>query len=374
MLTHTSGLRDWGSVMSIAGWPRTTRVHTHAHVLDIVSRQRALNFPSGTRYSYSNTGYNVAAVLVSRVSGLSFAEFSRARIFEPLGLTRTSWRDDFTRVVKDRAIAYSDARDGFRLDMPFENVHGNGGLLTTVGDLLRWTNNFSKSKIGGPTFAREMQEPGRFSDGRQHDYALGLRVAHYKGVREVGHSGSTAGYRAYLASYPERGVAVGVLCNVNSGAAGDYAHAVADIYLGTPPATKATESDVAYTPKPEEMDAVAGDYRDVNTGEPLRVAKSEAGLWLGQAALRAKGTAKIRISGKESNAQAVAAVTAAVATPRPQNGSATQYPISAETRSTSCPGFKPMLPAKLPSTSMASTVSCAVPTWASRKRRASSIR
>jgi CubicO group peptidase (beta-lactamase class C family) len=57
MLTHTSGLRDWGSVAGIAGWPRTTRVHTHAHVLEIVSKQTALNFPSGTRYSYSNTGY-----------------------------------------------------------------------------------------------------------------------------------------------------------------------------------------------------------------------------------------------------------------------------------------------------------------------------
>jgi CubicO group peptidase (beta-lactamase class C family) len=296
MLTHTSGLRDWGSVMGIAGWPRTTRVHTHAHVLDIVSRQRALNFPSGTRYSYSNTGYNLAAVLVSRVSGQSFAEFSRTRIFEPLGMTRTSWRDDFTRVVKDRAIAYSDARDGFRLDMPFENVHGNGGLLTTVGDLLRWTNNLSKSKIGGPTFAREMQEPGRFSDGQQHDYALGLRVVDYKGVREVGHSGSTAGYRAYLANYPERGVAVGVLCNVSSGAAGDYAHAVADIYLGTPAAARTTENAAGYTLKPEEVDAVAGDYRDVNTGEPLRVAKSDSGLWLGQAALRAESGSRFTAS------------------------------------------------------------------------------
>ena len=64
MLTHTSGLRDWGSVAGIAGWPRTSRVHTHAHVLDIVSRQRALNFTPGTRYSYSNTGYNLAAIIV----------------------------------------------------------------------------------------------------------------------------------------------------------------------------------------------------------------------------------------------------------------------------------------------------------------------
>src|SRR5215203_3924950 len=67
MLQHTSGLRDWGEIAAITGWPRTSRVHTHDHVLDILSRQKALNFPSGTQYSYSNSGYNLAAVLVARV-------------------------------------------------------------------------------------------------------------------------------------------------------------------------------------------------------------------------------------------------------------------------------------------------------------------
>jgi CubicO group peptidase (beta-lactamase class C family) len=136
MLTHTSGLRDWGSVAGIGGWPRTTRVYTHAHVLEIVGRQRALNFAPGTSWSYSNTGYNLAAIIVARVSGLSFAEFCRQRLFEPLGMTHTSWRDDHTRIVKNRAIAYGEAGDGFHTLMPFEDVYGNGGLLTTVGDLL----------------------------------------------------------------------------------------------------------------------------------------------------------------------------------------------------------------------------------------------
>ena len=212
MLNHTSGLRDWGSVAAIAGWPRTTRVHTHAHVLDIVSRQRALNFPSGTRYSYSNTGYNLAAIIVSRVSGQSFAEFTRARIFAPLGMTRTSWRDDYTRIVKDRAIAYSDWSGGFSTEMPFENVHGNGGLLTTVGDLLRWTRNFSQPVVGrrgvrqGRAGARTIQRrsparlraralrrdvPGRAGgvaqrrDGRLSRVALGLPRAEGGGGRAL---------------------------------------------------------------------------------------------------------------------------------------------------------------------------------------------
>jgi CubicO group peptidase (beta-lactamase class C family) len=279
MLNHTSGLRDWGSVAAIAGWPRTTRVHTHAHVLDIAQRQRSLNFPSGTRYSYSNTGYNLAAIIVSRVSGMTFAEFSRTRIFEPLGMAHTSWRDDFTRVVKGRAIAYSAERGGFSQDMPFENVHGNGGLLTTVGDLLKWTASFASPKIGDAAFVREQQEPGKFNDGRAHGYALGLFIGPYKGVREVGHSGSTAGYRAYLADYPDQRVSVAVLCNVSTGNATQYAHAVADLYLG-PAIIAAAEpsSTPKYDLKAAEAEAIAGLYRSTETGAPLRLVKDPSGL------------------------------------------------------------------------------------------------
>ena len=88
--------------------------------------------------------------------------------------------------------------------MPFENVHGNGGLLTTVGDLLRWNENFVTPKVGDAAFVAEEQTPGRFTDGRAHE--LRLRVCSsgaYRGVREVSHSGSTAGYRAFLTRYPD---------------------------------------------------------------------------------------------------------------------------------------------------------------------------
>lgn len=231
MLHHTSGLRDWGNLAGIAGWPRGSRVHTHAHVLDILSRQRALNFPPGTRWSYSNSGYNLAAILVSRVSGMSFADFTRTRIFEPLGMRDTSWRDDYTRIVKRRAIAYGERQGTFVTDMPFENVHGNGGLLTTVADLLKWNENFTRQTVGDAAFVADLQRRTTFNDGRSHEYALGLYVDTYKGVREVDHSGGTAGYRAHLARYPDQQVSVAVLCNADSANATAYAKAVAELYL-----------------------------------------------------------------------------------------------------------------------------------------------
>jgi CubicO group peptidase (beta-lactamase class C family) len=276
LLQHTSGLRDWGEVAAISGWPRTTRVHTHAHVLDIVSRQRALNFAPGTDWSYSNTGYNLAAVIVSRVSGKSFAEFSRERIFEPLGMTSTSWRDDHTRIVRQRAVAYSGESGAFRINMPFENVHGNGGLLTTVGDLLKWNENFVAPKVGDAAFVALQLQPGVFRDGRPHDYAYGLYVGSYKGVPEISHSGGTAGYRAYLARYPEQHASVAVLCNASSANAGQYVHDVADLYLA--PYLKPASVPPAHRASVEELKVAAGLYRHTTTGEPLTVTMEDGRL------------------------------------------------------------------------------------------------
>ena len=280
MLQHTSGLRDWGEMESIAGWPRTTRVYTHAHVLDIVSRQKALNFEPGTNWSYCNTGFNLAAIIVSRVSGQPFAEFCRQRIFEPLGMTHTSWRDDFRRIVKGRAIAYSDVKDSYRQNMPFENIHGNGGLLTTVGDLLRWNENAVVQKVGDAQWLREELQPGRFNDGKAHNYAMGLYIQSFMGVPEVAHSGSTAGYRAYLARFPDQHVSVAVLCNVSSGAAERYAHAVAALYLGDAikarqPGTVNIGRDDVLVPS---LAPRAGLYRNTTTGVPLSLAVGKAML------------------------------------------------------------------------------------------------
>ena len=276
MINHTSGLRDWGTVAAVEGWPRGSRVHTHDHVLDIVTRQRSLNFRPGSEYLYSNTGYNLLAVIVQRVSGRSFADFTRAEIFEPLGMARTSWRDDYTRVVKGRATAYSPAGPGFRLNMPFENVHGNGGLLTTVEDLLRWSANFDGGPVGGPALLREQVRPARLTSGREIEYAAGLTVSRYRGVAEVSHSGATAGYRAFLTRYPEHGLAVAVLCNHAGAPAVTLGHQVADLYLG--PAAADPPPPKSITLAPAALTARAGMYRNAVTGEPLRISVRDGKL------------------------------------------------------------------------------------------------
>jgi CubicO group peptidase (beta-lactamase class C family) len=276
LLTHTSGLRDWGSVAEISGWGRQSRTHNHAHVLDIVSRQSALNFPPGHEYSYCNTGYNLLAIIVGRVSGMSFAEFSKQRIFEPLGMANTQWRDDYTRIVKRRSTAYAVRDTNVSIMRPIEDVHGNGGILTTVGDLLIWNEALTDGRLGGPEFLRLLHDRGRLNDGRRISYAAGLVVQPFAGVPSITHTGSTSGYRAFLGRYPEQGLSVAMLCNASNVSTSGAGGLIAQVFLGDAAQDPVMPETVALSV--EALSRLAGLYRDTQTGDPMRLALEDGRL------------------------------------------------------------------------------------------------
>lgn len=267
LLTHTSGLRDWGSVAGISGWGREQRTHDHDWVLDIVSRQSALNFVPGHEYSYSNTGYNLLAIVVTRVSGMPFADFSRGRIFEPLGLSLTEWRDDYRRIVPGRSTAYRtrDGGEGWEIDRPIEDVHGNGGILTTVADLGVWNAALEDGRLGGPEFVRLMHDTGVLNDGSRIRYASGLVVGESMGVPSVTHTGSTAGYRAFLGRYPDQDLSVAMICNAANVSTGGTGARIARVYLGAA-ARDPAAPDYAAAARAEDA-RFAGLYHDPVTGD-----------------------------------------------------------------------------------------------------------
>ena len=287
MLNHTSGLRDWGAVMAVAGWPRGTRTYTHVHVLDIIAKQKSLNYEPGAEYLYSNSNYNLAAMLVERVSGMTFSEFTRTRLFQPLGMNSTSWRDDYNRIVKQRATAYARAGTSWRQEMPFENVYGNSSLLTTVGDLTIWNRNFWKPAIGGPEFTVQMETRGVLNDKKTIPYALGLVVDSARGHPRVSHDGATAGYRASLVRYPEQGLSVALLCNASAANPVSLVNQVSAVFLPAQlPAVgeaASTAPTTAALPSPESLRGRVGVYREVRTGEPMRFAVRDSVIEFGRA-------------------------------------------------------------------------------------------
>jgi CubicO group peptidase (beta-lactamase class C family) len=279
LLTHTSGLRDQWGLLGIEGRGPGTQIHTPMTTLDLVVHQKMLNFPPGSEYLYSNTGYALAALIIQRVSGKTLNEFTQERLFRPLGMSHTQWRDDFTKIVPNRATAYSGTEQtGFRQDMPFTNMIGNGGVLSTMGDLLRWNENLDHPTVGGPSYVNALQTQMRLTSGRTISYALGLIVGNYQGVREVSHSGSTAGYSTYLTRFPDQHVSIAVWCNSASSNPTQLAHQVADLVL--PHQTQAAGAAVAERVEvpAAELARWAATYRDPRTDQTVALTASNGAL------------------------------------------------------------------------------------------------
>ena len=278
LLNHTSGVRDWGTVMSLTGAGRGDRVSQDL-ALDVITHQRALDFTPGSEYSYSNSGYNLAAIIVERVSKQKFPAFVEERLFKPLGMKNSSWRDDYQRIVPGRAQAYSHQGTGpWRLNMPFMNVYGNGGMLTTVGDWLKW-NAMLDSRSLGTALVDALETRGVLNDGRKIAYALGLTVDTYKGLKDVSHGGSTAGYQTFLARYPDNKVSIGVMCNGTSPGAGGIAAGITDEIFGPYPETPRTEPARV---SEDELKTFVGIWRNEKTHAPARfVIENGVSRWSG---------------------------------------------------------------------------------------------
>lgn len=272
LLTHTSGLRDWGSVAAISGWGRSARTHNHDHTLDIISRQTRLNFSPGDFYSYSNSGYNLAVMIIEEIIDGSFAEYSKEHIFKPLGMNNTQWRDDYRRIVEGRSSAYTAiSSDSVRINRPIEHIHGNGGLLTTVGDLNIWNETMQTGRLAGEDFVEIMHEMPQLNNGRTSHYALAIREGTHQGLHYYSHTGATSGYRAFLRRYPEQHTSVVILCNVTNASPGALGNQVSEVFL----ADEAVETD---DPEPEgitlshaDLEERAGIYKNPLNGSVTRL-------------------------------------------------------------------------------------------------------
>jgi CubicO group peptidase (beta-lactamase class C family) len=277
LIHHTSGLRDYFGLLGMTGWPSDGPV-TEAKFLDLVNRQKSLNFEPGSRHLYSNTGYVLLSILVKRVSGQSLREFANTAMFQPLGMANSQFRDDHTMLVKNRAFAYSARQGGgWQFSMPGFDVVGDGGLFTTVEDLLKWANNFDAPSVGDAAFVTQLLTRGRLNTGDSIPYAFGISHGMHRGLPVVEHGGAYGGYRTHLMRFPTQRVAVATLCNVNTANAAGLTQRVAAVFLGDrfttvgPVAAGAPSSAPTVRLSREQLARFAGAYWDANTEDLIRL-------------------------------------------------------------------------------------------------------
>jgi CubicO group peptidase (beta-lactamase class C family) len=247
LVHHTSGLRDFWALVQVAGM-RYDDGYAVGDVIRLAARQKRLNFPPGTAYDYSNTGYIALGLIVERVTGKSLREFAAEQIFGPLGMTSSHYHDDHTMLVPGRASAYSPLpAGGWRINVWNNDIVGQGGVMTTITDMQKWDENFYTGKVGGPGFLKRQLQQGKLTNGTTLSYAFGLTVGQYRGLPTVEHSGSSGGYRTIITRFPSVHTSVVALCNQSDANPTALSHRVADIVLGArmtgPVATAAPRPD-----------------------------------------------------------------------------------------------------------------------------------
>lgn len=230
LLYHTSGIRDWPEALHLAGW-RWDEAISFADIMQMVKFQRELNFEPGSQFSYSNTGYNLLAEIVAKVTGKSLSEWEAQNIFMPLGMTHTLIQDDDRSIIKGRAVSYFEEGDSFGMSKDMLTAYGSSATFTSINDLSKWVINFQKSlEAADPVYGR-MIKPGQLNNGKEIPYGYGLEIHEREGMQVISHDGTWSSYRSLIITYPQEELSFVLLSNADNFDPVNYAGEMAKVFL-----------------------------------------------------------------------------------------------------------------------------------------------
>jgi CubicO group peptidase (beta-lactamase class C family) len=269
LITHTGGIRDWTGMLPLA--PEGT------DVLSLIMHQRGLNSVPGEEWSYSSSGFELAKEIVARVSKRSFAEFTRQRLFEPLGMKSTAYVPDILQAGANAALGYQKDGAGWKKYMRLGNNRGGGAIVSTISDILIWNDALTSEKLG-KFLTSKIQEPITLRNGRKLRYARGLMIDSTPGGTVVSHSGSAAGFSTWMGRVPEFGLSVTVACNFDPVSATALGGRVADLFL--PPVDPSWKRPGPTAVAGVDVSGRAGLFFNESTGEPMRLGVNNGRLMI----------------------------------------------------------------------------------------------
>ena len=228
LLNHTSGLWDYEALIPES---RTTQLNDD-DVLTLVASKDSLSTPPGTAYCYSNSGYVLLGMIVARVSGMSYPQLLRTRIFSPLGMESSVAHVEGVDTVPQRAYGYSPRSGSFvQTDQSVTSATlGDGGIYSNVDDLVRWDRALSgESLIDRASLTQATTPP--VLPGGPSEYGFGWFIDKYRGETRWRHTGETSGFRNAILRFPEKHLTIVILTNRSSGEPQAIAERIADRML-----------------------------------------------------------------------------------------------------------------------------------------------
>lgn len=230
LLTHTSGIKSYTGLNGFELTRHLTQPQFIARLAPL-----PLEFEPGDKWKYSNSGYNLLGFIIENVSGKKYWAFMGERIFTPLGMTSTTNREP-SNIVPHRADGYEKHKGVWHnRDYDLTDIFAAGEIISTVGDLAKWSAALDTDQLLSPSTKSQMWTPEKLKDGSNTGYGFGWRMANLDGRRNIGHGGSTSGFSATFQRFPDEHLAIIVLSNSGEeGVATTIARSIANSYLPKP--------------------------------------------------------------------------------------------------------------------------------------------
>ncbi|HZF16364.1 MAG TPA: serine hydrolase domain-containing protein [Steroidobacteraceae bacterium] len=228
LLTHTGGLPDYyDEIVKTNSWP------SNADARVLLGQMAKPEFAPGSRYEYSNAGYDMLGEVVASASGMRFKDFVEQRVFAPLGMTHSLIHDTTRPTVPRRVLGYDKDGKGFKLDdeHPLNGIIGAGGVFTTLDDLYLWDQALYGEKLVKHATLDEAFTGNVLNDGKRTDYGFGWRISEYHHTRRISHGGSWVGFRSHIARHPDIGLTIVILANRGDVEPDRYVDRITDIYM-----------------------------------------------------------------------------------------------------------------------------------------------
>ncbi|UCZ54948.1 serine hydrolase [Bacillus shivajii] len=259
MMNNVSGIRDQWELLGLSG-VRIVDTITQRDALSLIGKQTHLNFEPQSQFLYSNSNFTLLAEIVERLSGKTLNEFATERIFQPLGMESTFFKDNYWKVIPHKAKSYhDDGTSNFVYSVLNYGTYGATSLNTTASDFLKWLENYHSPKICSDETLTLMAENPTLTDGKECSYAGGLFVGKYNGHKYIEHGGADAAYRSAVMHFTEDDVDIVIFSNTQNMLMKDASLAVADVVFEHDKEKQSDECPKEYTEE-VNLEDLAGFY------------------------------------------------------------------------------------------------------------------
>lgn len=270
LLNHTSGIRNYMTLMYLAGFDYNTQYYDNNTVLDLAIKQKNLNHLVGEKVSYSNTNYNLLAIIIERISGLNLNEYLKLKILNPLKMNSTFVRVEHGKPINNKAVGYQNHRDGYRFYTNDQLSYGAGSMGSSVNDMAIWMQMLNDQILEFKSLAEFLKTTETLISGKKAKYARGLMLDNYKGYETINHSGFGFGGRSQLITVPEKQIGIIVLTNSQEIDAPRIAYQILDIFMENDERIKnKNEEEMVF--KAQNFEEFIGEYKEINSDMTMKI-------------------------------------------------------------------------------------------------------